>query len=204
MSIMGTRVVRTEDPVFLTRGGTYTADIALPGALHLTLVRSPVAHARITSVDVAEARSAPGVIDVVTGAEVDLEPVKPAPVGHDAMLRPFLATDKVRFVGEPVVAVLTEQAYQGPDAAELVAVDYDPLPAVVDVRDAARDDVLVFQEAGTNTVFGFGLDEPFDEHLFDGCDAVVTAELVNQRLAAAPLETRAAAAQWGDDGRLTL
>ena len=86
------------------------------------------------------------------------------------MLRPFLATDKVRFVGEPVVAVLTEQAYQGPDAAELVAVDYDPLPAVVDVRDAARDEVLVFQEAGTNTVFGFGLDEPFDEHLFDGCE----------------------------------
>ena len=120
MSIMGTRVVRTEDPAFLTRGGTYTADIALPGALHLTLVRSPVAHARIASVDVAEARSAPGVVDVVTGAEVDLAPAKPAPVGHDAMVRPFLATDRVRFVGEPVAAVLTEQAYQGPDAAELV------------------------------------------------------------------------------------
>ena len=204
MSIMGTRVVRTEDPAFLTRGGTYTADIALPGALHLTLVRSPVAHARIASVDVAEARSAPGVVDVVTGAEVDLAPVKPAPVGHDAMVRPFLATDRVRFVGEPVAAVLTEQAYQGEDAAELVVVDYDPLPAVVDMRAAARDEVLLFPEAGTNTVVGFGLEKPFDEHLFDGCDVVVTAEIVNQRLAAAPLETRAAAAQWGDDGRLTL
>jgi carbon-monoxide dehydrogenase large subunit len=120
------------------------------------------------------------------------------------MVRPFLATDRVRFVGEPVAAVLTEQAYEGPDAAELVVVDYDPLPAVVDMRAAARDEVLLFDEAGTNTVVGFGLDKPFDEHLFDGCDAVVTAEFVNQRLAAAPLETRAATAQWGDDGRLTL
>ena len=204
MSIMGTRVVRTEDPAFLTRGGTYTADIALPGALHLTLVRSPVAHARIASVDVAEARSAPGVVDVVTGAEVDLAPVRMGPVGDDAMVRPFLATDRVRFVGEPVAAVLTEQAYEGPDAAELVVVDYDPLPAVVDMRAAARDEVLLFDDAGTNTVVGFGLEKPFDEHLFDGCDAVVTAEIVNQRLAAAPLETRAATAQWGDDGRLTL
>ena len=120
---------------------------------------------------------------------VDLEPVQPAPVGHDAMLRPFLATDKVRFVGEPVVAVLTEQAYQGPDAAELVAVDYDPLPAVVDMRDAAADEVLLFPEAGTNTVLSFGLDEPFDEHLFDGCEVVVTRTIVNQRVAPAPLET---------------
>jgi aerobic carbon-monoxide dehydrogenase large subunit len=204
MSIMGTRVVRTEDPVFLTRGGTYTADLTLPGALHVTLVRSPIAHARIASIDVEEARSAPGVVDVVTGADVDLVPVKAGPVGNDAMKRPFLAKDRVRFVGEPVAAVLTEQPYQGPDAADLVVVDYDPLPAVVDLRAAARDEVLLFEEAGTNTVAGFGLDEPFDEHLFDGCDAVVTADIVNQRLAASPLETRAAAAQVGDDGRLTL
>ena len=204
MSILGTRVVRTEDLAFLTRGGTYTADLTLPGALHATLVRSPVAHARITSVDVEAARSAPGVVDVVTGADVDLTPVRMGPVGHEAMVRPFLATDAVRFVGEPVAIVLTEEAYQGEDAAELVDVEYDPLPAVVDMRDAARDEVLLFPEAGTNTVHGFGLDEPFDEHLFDGCDVVVTADLVNQRLAPAPLEARAAAAQWGDDDRLTL
>ena len=91
------------------------------------------------------------------------------------MKRPFLANDRVRFVGEPVAAVLTEQPYQGPDAAELVVVDYDPLPAVVDLRAAAPDEVLLFPEAGTNTATGFGLDEPFDEHLFDGCEVVVTA-----------------------------
>jgi carbon-monoxide dehydrogenase large subunit len=207
MSIMGTRVVRNEDPVFLSRGATYTDDLTderLTGALHLTLVRSPLAHARITAVDVEEARSAPGVVAVVTGADIDLEPPLLFPAAEKGMVRPWLATEKVRFVGEPVVAVLTEQAYQGQDAADLVEIDYDPLPAVVDLRAAASDEVLVFEDVGTNTTNGFGLDEEFDEHLFDDCEVVVTQEIVNQRLAACALETRAASAVWGDDGRVTL
>ncbi len=207
MSIMGTRVVRTEDPVFLTRGATYTDDLTdeqLTGALHLTLARSPLAHARITAIDVEGARSAPGVADVVIAADVDLAPVKPSRAVTDGMVRHWLATDKVRFVGEPVAAVLTEERYQGQDAADLVVLDYDPLPAVVGVRAAASDEVLLFDDAGTNTAAGFGLDTEFDESLFEGCDVVVTHEVVNQRLAPAPLETRAAAAAWGEDGRLTL
>jgi aerobic carbon-monoxide dehydrogenase large subunit len=207
MSIMGTRVVRNEDPVFLSRGAMYTDDLTderLTGALHLTLVRSPLAHARITSIDVEEARSAPGVVAVVTGADIDLEPPLLFPMAEKGMVRPWLATEKVRFVGEPVVAVLTEQAYQGQDAADLVEIDYDPLPAVVDLRAAASDEVLVFEDVGTNTTNGFGLDEEFDEHLFDDCEVVVTREIVNQRLAACALETRAASAVWGDDGRVTL
>ena len=207
MSIMGTRVVRNEDPVFLSRGAMYTDDLTddrLTGALHLTLVRSPLAHARITSIDVEEARSAPGVVAVVTGADIDLEPPLLFPMAEKGMVRPWLATEKVRFVGEPVVAVLTEQAYQGQDAADLVEIDYDPLPAVVDLRAAASDEVLVFEDVGTNTTNGFGLDEEFDEHLFDDCEVVVTQEIVNQRLAACALETRAASAVWGDDGRVTL
>jgi carbon-monoxide dehydrogenase large subunit len=211
MSIMGTRVVRTEDPLFLTRGATYTDDLAderLAGALHLTLVRSPLAHARVVGVDTAAAREAPGVVDVVTGADVDLAAVKLFPMAADGMVRSWLATDKVRFVGEPVAAVLTEELYQGQDAADLVEIDYDPLPAVVDVRTAAADEVLLFDEAGTNTAGGFGLDKEFDERLFDGCEVVVSREIVNQRLAAAPLESRAAAAAWGPsddgDGRVTV
>ncbi|MGI9002782.1 MAG: xanthine dehydrogenase family protein molybdopterin-binding subunit [Pseudonocardia sp.] len=211
MSIMGTRVVRTEDPLFLSRGATYTDDLIderLAGALHLTLVRSPLAHARITAVDVTGARAAPGVADVVTGVDIDLAPAKLSAVAPDGMVRPWLATDTVRFVGEPVAAVLTEEPYQGQDAADLVEVDYEPLPAVIDLRAAASDEVLLFPEAGTNTAAGFGLDTEPDEHLFDGCEVVVTREIVNQRLAAVPLETRAAAAVWrpdGDgDGRLTL
>jgi aerobic carbon-monoxide dehydrogenase large subunit len=207
MSIMGTRVVRVEDPQFLSRGATYTDDLIderLTGALHLTLVRSPLAHARITSVDVAEARTAPGVVAVVTGADLDMAPALLFAMVDPGMVRPFLATGKVRFVGEPVVAVLTEEAYQGQDAADLVEVDYDPLPAVIDLKAAASDEVLLFEEVGTNTSNGFDADKDFDEHLFDGCDVVVTKEIVNQRLAAAPLETRAASAVWGDDGRVTL
>ncbi len=207
MSIMGTRVVRVEDPQFLSQGATYTDDLIderLTGALHLTLVRSPLAHARITSVDVDEARQAPGVVAVITGADVDLSPALLFAGADAGMVRPFLATDKVRFVGEPVVAVLTEEAYQGQDAADLVEIDYDPLPAVIDLKAAASDEVLLFEEVGTNTSNGFDADKDFDEHLFDGCEVVVTKEIVNQRLAAAPLETRAASAVWGDDGRVTL
>jgi aerobic carbon-monoxide dehydrogenase large subunit len=212
MSIMGTRVLRTEDPEFLTRGATYTDDLTderLSGALHLTLVRSPVAHARITGVDVEGARGASGVVDVLTGADLDLAPVKLFAMAPDGMAWSWLATDKVRFVGDPVAAVLTEEQYQGQDAADLVEVDYDPLPAVVGVREAATDEVLLFEGVGTNTARRYGFDDAVDEHLFDGCDVVVTREIVNQRLAAVPLETRAASAVWGPgpdggDERVTL
>jgi carbon-monoxide dehydrogenase large subunit len=206
MSIMGTRVVRTEDPVFLSRGATYTDDLTderLTGALHLTLVRSPLAHGRITGIDVEAAKAAPGVVGVFTGADLDIGPALLFPAANKAMVRPFLATDRVRFVGEPVAAVLTEHPYQGQDAAELVEVDYDPLPAVIGLKESLADDVVLFDEAGTNLALAFD-DQEFDEHLFDDCEVVVTREIVNQRLAASPLETRAAAAVWGDDGRLTL
>lgn len=207
MSILGTRVVRTEDPKFLTTGGTYTDDLVeaqLTGALHLTFVRSPAAHGRITSIDTAEALTAPGVVAVVTGADLaELTPIPaPFPMYNQEMVRPWLATDVVRFVGEPVAAVLTEERYQGEDAAELVEVDIDPLPAVIKLDDAASDATLVFESAGTNTVTTYG--EPAPDDMFSGCEVVVSEAIVNQRVAPVPLEPRAAAAAWGDDGRVTL
>jgi aerobic carbon-monoxide dehydrogenase large subunit len=208
MSILGTRVVRTEDPVFLTRGATYTDDLTderLTGALHLTLVRSPIAHATITSIDVEAAKEAPGVVAVVTGADCDLEPALLFPAANKAMLRPFLAVDRVRYVGEAVAAVLTEEAYQGEDAAELVDVDYEPLDVVVDMKEARKDEVVLFPEAGTNTVTGMHDNkEALPEDFFADCEVVVTKEILNQRVAAAPLETRAASAYWGEDGRCTI
>ncbi|MFC4947471.1 xanthine dehydrogenase family protein molybdopterin-binding subunit [Pseudonocardia sp. GCM10023141] len=207
MSIMGTRVKRVEDPVFLSRGATYTDDLVderLTGALHLTLVRSPVAHGLITAVDVTGAKEAPGVADVVVGSDIELPAVKLFPAAPDGMERGWLATDKVRFVGEPVAAVLTEEAYQGQDAADLVEIDYDPLPAVIDLKAALSDEVLLFEKAGTNLTIAMGSEDDFDPHLFDDCEVVITQEMVNQRVAAASLETRAAAAVWGDDGRLTI
>lgn len=206
MSILGTRVVRTEDPVFLTRGATYTDDLTderLTGALHLTLVRSPLAHATISSIDTSAALEAPGVVAVVTGADLDIEPALLFPGAHTKMRRPFLATDRVRFVGEPVAAVLTEDLYQGEDAAELVDVEYEPLAAVIDPLAAARDEILLFPDAGTNTAAAYGHDAEADPDFFAGCEVVVSRDIVNQRLAAAPLETRAASAFWDGD-RVTI
>jgi carbon-monoxide dehydrogenase large subunit len=205
VSILGTRVVRVEDPRLLTQGGTYAADLHDPrvdGAVHATFVRSTIAHAALGPIDVDEVRAMPGVVDVVTGAEVDLAPLPGMTVPE--MARPLLAVDRVRFVGEPVAVVLTERADQGADAAELVAVDYDPLPAVVDPLDALADATILFPDVGTNLVGAFGdaggaasPDGPA------GCEVVVRQRIVNQRLAAAPLEGRSSAAAWVD-GRLVV
>ena len=207
MSILGTRVLRTEDPRFLTSGGVYTEDVVderLAGACHVFFARSPVAHARIEAIDVSAAREAPGVIAVFTGADLaELPEIKPGALFNQQMTRRILATDKVRFVGEPVAVVVTEQAYQGEDAVELVDVDYDVLPAVVDFADAAADKVLLYEEAGTNVAANFGDASQLDEHLFDECEVVTTRTILNQRVAPAPMETRAGAAVWGEDGRVT-
>ena len=206
-SILGTRVVRTEDASFLTRGAVYTEDLAeerLADALFLTFVRSPVAHARIRSIDTSAAEAAPHVVAVLTAADVgDVPEQQPfMPMLPAAMAQPLLAGERVRYVGEPVVAVLTDDRYAGEDAAELVSVDYDPLPAVVDPRAALADEVLLFPEAGTNVAFSNHASG--DDVDFADCPVVVTHELVNQRLAAASLEGRSAAAAVDDDGRLIV
>jgi carbon-monoxide dehydrogenase large subunit len=209
MSILGTRVLRTEDPRFLTTGGVYTEDVTderLAGACHVFFVRSPVAHARIDGIDKTAALAAPGVLAVYTAADVaELPVIDPLAPGlmNAKMTRTMLASDKVRFVGEPVAVVVTEDPYQGEDAIELVDVDYDPLPAVVDLDDALADEVLLFEDAGTNVVANFGDAGSLKQDLFDGCEAVVTHTFTNQRVAPAPMESRAAAAAWGEDGRLT-
>jgi aerobic carbon-monoxide dehydrogenase large subunit len=205
VSILGTRVLRTEDPRFLTTGGVYTEDVVderLDGACHVFFVRSPIAHARIDAIDTSAALEAPGVIAVYTGADLaDLPAVTPGL--NKQMTRAILPADKVRYVGEPVAIVVTEQAYQGEDAIELVDVDYDVLPAVVDFADALSGKVLLYDEAGTNVAGTFGDLDALDQHLFDECEVVTTRTIQNQRVAPAPMESRAAAAAWGDDGRVT-
>jgi aerobic carbon-monoxide dehydrogenase large subunit len=207
LSILGTRVLRTEDPKFLTTGGVYTEDVVderLAGACHVFFVRSPLAHARITSVDVSAALEAPGVVAVVTGADLaELPAIPPSAAGliNTAMEQRLLATDKVRYVGEPVAAVVTEDPYQGEDAIELVQVDYDPLPAVLGYD--PDDSSLLFEAAGTNVGGYWGDPSALKPDLFEGCEVVVSHTIVNQRVAPAPMETRAAAAVWGEDGRLT-
>ncbi|HXO23918.1 MAG TPA: molybdopterin cofactor-binding domain-containing protein, partial [Streptosporangiaceae bacterium] len=203
MSILGTRVLRTEDPRFLTTGGVYTDDLRLPGACYVHFVRSAVAHARITGVDVSAALQAPGVIAAFTGADLDLAEVGPPMPGmiNAQMSQPLLARDVVRFVGEPVAVVVTESRYQGEDAADLVDVDYDVLPPVVEMTEASAAAPL-FPAAGSNVAVTFGDRAALAADLFAGCEVVVSRTIVNQRVAPAPMETRAAVAVWAD-GRLT-
>ncbi|MDQ0380603.1 xanthine dehydrogenase family protein molybdopterin-binding subunit [Amycolatopsis thermophila] len=199
MSIVGTRVVRVEDHQLITQGGTYVEDLrveALTGAVHAMFVRSPVAHARVT-VDASAALEAPGVVAVYTAADLDLAPHKAGPV-----VEPWLADGVVRYVGEPVALVLTEERYQLADAAELVDVDYDPLDVVASIDAALSDETVLFPDQGTNTLQTTGGE--FDDKAFDDCEVVVTKTILNQRVAPAPLEVRGAACAWGDDGRLTL
>jgi carbon-monoxide dehydrogenase large subunit len=200
-SILGNRVVRKEDPKFLTVGGTYLADLQDPrldGAVYATYVRSAMAHARITAIDTSEAAGMPGVVAVFTGADLGLEPV-PSPF-NPGVARTLLATDVVRYVGEPLAVVLSETPEAGADAAEQVVVDYDPLEPLIDIE-AARDGAAIFPDAGGNAVFGtamLGMPGITDDSFFGDCEVTVRGRAINQRVAPCPLETRNAAVAWAD------
>ncbi len=216
MSILGTRVIRTEDPRLLTVGGVYVDDLRTPElqrAARLTFVRSPLAHARITGIDTAAALAEPGVVAVLTASDMDdLPPPPPEPEGGGGgeggpvpvggpFTEPLLAGDTVRFVGEPVAVVITDGSYSGEDAAELVSVDYDPLPAVVGPAAALAGETLLFPAAGTNVAASNPVSA--DDAPFDACEVVVEQDVVNQRVACLPMEARATAATF-ENGRLTV
>jgi carbon-monoxide dehydrogenase large subunit len=205
VGLVGTPVTRVEDRLLVTGQASFVDNLRPPDgadALHVTFVRSPLAHARIRSIDGAEARRAPGVVAVFTGAELPIPPLPPS-VGPDAMAQPCLAADVVRCVGEPVAVIVAETAASAEDAVASVLVDYEALPPVVSVEAALRDDALLFPAAGTNVAFKAGDDED-GVQLFDDCEVVVTQQLHNQRVAAVPIEPRSALCVPGADGRLTL
>jgi carbon-monoxide dehydrogenase large subunit len=201
-SILGTRVLRTEDPKFLVGGGDYIENLDIEGAAHVAYVYSTMPHARIAGIDTRDALALPGVLGVFTGPEVDLPPqgVPLARLVDEGFARPRLALDTVRFAGELVAAVVAETRSQALDAADAVIVDYDPLPAVVDAEEARTDDVVLFPAVGTNVAVRAPARR--GDELFDGCDVVVELRIVNPRVAPCPLEVRAGAARWDADGRL--
>ena len=208
MSILGTRVLRTEDPRFLTGRSTYTADLhdpRLDGAAHAYFVRSNVAHGVITDISKSEARRAPGVLAIYTAQDLPMLPIPPQmrPLERQ-MNRAPLATDRVRFVGEPIALVIARSEAEALDAAELVDIDIDWLDPVVDPREARDSDVLLFDEAGTNVTVRHGYENEPDPDLFDGCEIVVEQDILNQRIAIVPLEGRAGSCVWDGDGRLTM
>ena len=199
---IGQRIRRREDPRFLLGRGRYVDDTRIENALHVTFVRSSVAHGTITAIDVEEARALPGV-QVFTAADLGLQPSPPPPMlqVHESMFRSPMATDKVRYVGEILAAVVAESREASVDAAQLVAVDYDPLPAVTDIREVVKDEVLLFEPSGSNTCLripGAG-----DANLFDGCDVIITGSNESPRLLALPIEPRSTVAEF-EDGKLTI
>jgi len=182
-------------------------DERLTGACYVHFVRSTVAHATIAGIVATAALEAPGVLAVYTAsdlAEAGLSQLPPMmPNMNQAMKQPLLASDVVRFVGEPVAAVVTEEMYQGEDAIELVDIDYDILPAVATMHQSLSGERgLVFPAAGTNVVCTFGDPSASNPDLFAGCEVVVSAVIQNRRVAPAPMESRSGAAAWGEDGRL--
>ena len=203
-NVVGQRVRRREDPRFLTGKGTYVDDIKPPDVLHVQFVRSYMAHAKVLGIDKSAAEALPGT-QVFTAADTDLTVNAPPPFIQvpPEMFRPFIASDKARFVGDIVAVVVSETREGAYDAAELVIVDYEPLPSVTDLREALRDEVLLFESAGTNTCIHVPPQDP-DPELFDRCDVVVSGSIESQRLAACPVEPRSTIAEFGDDGRLTV
>ncbi|MBX5442361.1 MAG: carbon-monoxide dehydrogenase large subunit [Solirubrobacteraceae bacterium] len=188
------RLKRKEDPRFLRGEGTYVDDVKLPGMLHGAILRSPLAHARIVSIDTSAAQQHPKVRVVVTGRDLEGLGLAWMPT-LSADTQAVLATDKVRFQGQEVAFVVAEDRYAARDALELIEVDYEPLPVVSDVRRALDPDAPVIRDdkegQTTNRIFDWEAgDEAETERVLADADVVVvTQEIPFQRVHPAPLET---------------
>jgi carbon-monoxide dehydrogenase large subunit len=199
---IGTRMLRREDPALLTGEARFTDDLDLPGALHMAILRSPFAHARITSIDTSAAKGLPGVVEVFTGADLsDLwaTPMPCAwPVTEDMNNPPHfpLAVETVNHVGDGVAVVLANSNSEARDALDAIDVDYDPLAAVVDLADALTDRVLVHEDLGTNTSYRWELhlDDEAVDRAFATAAHTVKERYVQQRLMPMFMEPRACAA----------
>ncbi|MBA2425840.1 MAG: xanthine dehydrogenase family protein molybdopterin-binding subunit [Actinobacteria bacterium] len=197
-SILGHPVLRTEDPRFLTGEANYTDDVPVEGSLYAIFVRSFMAYARVGAVDTSAARAMDGVQGVFTAADLDLDPYISGEDPDGAFVRPLLATDVVRFVGEPVAVVVAASRAQAVDAAEMVMVDYEPLEHVTDPEAAIKDDApVLFPDHGSNIAVTYSLDATAD---FGDADVIVEGRFVNQRLAAVPLEVNSICAMPDPEG----
>jgi len=200
---LGARVRRKEDPRFLTGRGLYTDDVRLIGTVHAAFVRSPHAHAVIRSIDLDAARAHPGVVGVFAGTDLVEAGVNGIPVGWLLPgLKPSnhhaIAVDKVHYVGEAVAVVVADSPYAARDAAELVVVDYDPLPAVADVEQAMGARAPIVRATGTDNVcFRWQIgDAGATDAAVAGAAKVVRQRLVNQRLIPVAMEPRACLATY--------
>ena len=202
-SILGNRVLRTEDPALLRGTRHYVADLDLPRKLHAHFVRSPVAHGNLGEIHIDEAVKMPGVVAVWTARELGIAPHHGFAKVHDDFARPPLATGRVRFVGDSFAVVLAETAAQAADAAALVWAEIEPLPALIDPEAALTGGAeLIFPEHASNQAMMIPDGSRLD--LDAVSEVVVRGRYVNQRMAVAALEVDCCAAAPADDGRVTL
>ncbi|HEY8816547.1 MAG TPA: xanthine dehydrogenase family protein molybdopterin-binding subunit [Candidatus Dormibacteraeota bacterium] len=186
-------VKRREDPRLVTGAGKYTDDVQPSGSLHAVFVRSPHAHARIKSVDVADALKLPGVVAVFQAIDLTFESETP---------RPRLCAEEVKFVGDAFAVAVAETRDVAVDAAAAVIVDYEILPALVDTTRALEAGaMLVHPDKGDNLAFDFDLGE---EGALEGADVVVRSRFVNQRLAVVPIEANAVVAEPDGEGGIRM
>ena len=208
---VGMPIKRREDIRFITGRATYVDDIKLTGMLHAAILRSPRAHARIRSIDTSKAVALPGVIKIFTYADLGDLAAVPVPIrmvqlpGLERYLQPLLAQKQVRYVGEPVALAIAESRYLAEDVLDAIEIDYEDLPAVVDVYDALRDEVLVHEGAGTNlaAVHEFSIGDV--DRAFRDAEYTRREEFRVHRFTGNPLETRGFVASFDrGKGELTV
>jgi carbon-monoxide dehydrogenase large subunit len=199
VDVLGSPVKRTEDPRFITGKGRYLDDIKLQNMAHMAILRSPYAHANITSIDTSRAKAMPGVVAVFTGADIPYNPLPMAwPAGgvsgiqNNVNTPRALATDSVKWTGEGVAAVVAETPEQATDALEAIVVDWEPLPTVVDAEKATQPGAPQLHEnAPNNVVFVWNVgDKAGTDAAIDAAEVVVRQRIVNQRLIPNPMEVR--------------
>ncbi|MBF6594420.1 MAG: xanthine dehydrogenase family protein [Thermaceae bacterium] len=203
---IGKPLKRLEDPKLLSGHGAYLEDLTQPGTLHLALLRSPYAHAKINSVETSEALRIPGVVRVLTSSDVpELLAPGEGPGESKVVQHPVLARERVRYAGEPVAAVLATSAQAAEDALLALSVDYEPLGAVVNPLEALENRLLVHPDLQTNTSFYRKTSAGNLEEAFSKAHKVVGARLVQQRVAPAAMEPRGVMAAWdGMQGSLSV
>jgi len=200
--MIGASVKRKEDPRLIIGEGRYTTDVELRGMVHMTVLRSPHAHARILGIDTSKARAHPDVLAVLTGAEAKEHwtmkfPLAGVKEGMKAKARWPIAIDVARYVGEPVAAVVATNNGAARDALDLVEVDYQPLPAVVDMEKAAESSSpLVHDELGTNICVETTRTVGDPDRAFQEADGVISLRVSQPRLIPSPMESRAVVASY--------
>src|SRR5437588_7452484 len=197
---VGQRIKRTEDPRLIKGLAHYVDDVGLPETLHVAFVRSLYAHARINGVDASEALKAPGVVAVYQGKDI-AEKIGPVPCASalpDLKVPDYrvLATDKALFVGHPIAAIVATDKYAARDAVDLIVVEYEELPAVVDVEAAAKGGTVIHEKFGDNVAYKQTSGEGDIEAALNSADRIVTQKMIHQRLAPIAMEPRGVLARY--------